>query len=868
MRMSEMKYNSENGKQQLAGFGGINYSSRYKVGELLDSQNLSADEYPWISQRKNTEVFGATTYSNPQAICNARDKLCVVDYKSADEGGNIYYDGVLADGSGIYSIPTEEVALVGLISGNYDTSGITNPQLGDKLFCYLNNKICTYNGTEWDFAGGTAPKTDVKYTYNGNDYVWVRMLTPSTISSVYSFIRICYLRTMGIVAPADAGIEDLAAGDKYCFHTNPGQAANNGQKIFKIYTYNGSAWDSGTTPVAGILYYFTDVGMFYIWNPYYTGYIINLEDGSGRSEYAGCLQAISLNGYVLSDQEKQLIPFGDKVMILPDRLYYTLTQEAEDEEDQDINGNLSAFEPIMYFPTVGGINRQGETAKITINKTNATITLSVSDTSSTLIRNMPELKHHTFTNFLDYADNYSAVGHYLRFDYDIPCPLEKVNSFYAGDTITVYQMTEYTGWNLPREDDEPVAGLEKLVIRSISDDGMTLYFDAGALDNCTGLLHPDTVDHPGEYLYDYILHGWAYIEGTAAGYTYDSQNGFYIKREVPGLDYACEHNNRLWGVNNEERTIYGSALGKPLSFYDYGANDSTASYAVAVGSNGDFTGSIGYDSYVCFFKEKCLHKLYGSKPNNFQLVTGTIAGVEKGAHKSMQVINDCLYYKGIDGIYAYSGGTPDLISDNLGTVCYDGGIAGTDGRRYYISMNRESNYNDYDFFVYDTLRGIWLRIDDSRIADFTFLDKNLFYLIRYDRDYVHLFSVGDSPQSNKIYGFGSDNKIINWNAELCPFYEDTQQRKSYLRLHIRYQPVYTQYYPLGGNMLNIYKKAHGVDSDFVLMKSINITSSTAEKTIEIPLPPNRCDSFSIKFTGTGRCRIKSLIREYQKCSER
>ena len=91
-----------------------------------------------------------------------------------------------------------------------------------------------------------------------------------------------------------------------------------------------------------------------------------------------------------------------------------------------------------------------------------------------------------------------------------------------------------------------------------------------------------------------------------------------IKREVPDLDFICESNYRLWGTHGN--TIFSSAFSDPLNFFvrDGLAGDG---YDIQVGSEGEFTGCIPYSSHICFFKENTLHKLYGTKPSNFQINT-------------------------------------------------------------------------------------------------------------------------------------------------------------------------------------------------------------------------------------------------------
>ena len=138
---------------------------------------------------------------------------------------------------------------------------------------------------------------------------------------------------------------------------------------------------------------------------------------------------------------------------------------------------------------------------------------------------------------------------------------------------------------------------------------------------------------------------------------------------IPKLDYICEKDNRLWGVSNKadnevydpetgeyrhytSRVLYASALGLPHRFFDF---DGTAadSYQVAVASEGDFTGIIGYSDSVVAMKEDKVYRVFGDYPAAYQMYEYTIPGCAKGSHASLQIIGEILYYAGRNGIYAY-----------------------------------------------------------------------------------------------------------------------------------------------------------------------------------------------------------------------
>ena len=67
---------------------------------------------------------------------------------------------------------------------------------------------------------------------------------------------------------------------------------------------------------------------------------------------------------------------------------------------------------------------------------------------------------------------------------------------------------------------------------------------------------------------------------------------------MPELDFLCENENRLWGCKGD--TIYASKLGDPFNWNVFDGV-STDSYAVDVGSAGDFTGCFAYRGYPVFF---------------------------------------------------------------------------------------------------------------------------------------------------------------------------------------------------------------------------------------------------------------------------
>lgn len=310
-----------------------------------------------------------------------------------------------------------------------------------------------------------------------------------------------------------------------------------------------------------------------------------------------------------------------------------------------------------------------------------------------------------------------------------------------------------------------------------------------------------------------------------------------LVRPIPDMDYICSSNNRLWGVSNADKTIYASALGKPENFNVFEGVD-TDSYAVPVGSDDDFTGIIGYGNAVLCWKENTLHKIMGDNPSEYYMSTYTVNGVQDGSFLSMQVINEVLYYKGIDGVYAYTGGTPTLISTELGDHRYQYAVAGSDDLHYYISMQRQDE-SAWVLCVYDILRGLWIKEDERRCNSFTELDNHVLFL-----------------SDSQIWQTGQeDGEVIDWMAEFVPFTEDTFSRKIYTRLLVRME----------------LDKGSVVYADVKLdnghWRQVQRIQATSSLTVDIPVRVGRCDRFSVRLRGTGKSVIRTMAREFRTESE-
>ena len=340
----------------------------------------------------------------------------------------------------------------------------------------------------------------------------------------------------------------------------------------------------------------------------------------------------------------------------------------------------------------------------------------------------------------------------------------------------------------------------------------------------------------------------AYIKAVEAGKITVTSNCFTaatetatitLARSVPDLDFICESENRLWGCCNADKTIYASALGDPTNFFTY-EGISTDSYAVAVGSEGNFTGCAKLSTSVLFWKETVLHKMLGSYPAEYALYTYNVEGLQAGCHKSMQVVNETLFYKGLHGIYAYSGGIPALVSRQFGDHEFTDAVGGTDGVRYFLSVKEGARSR---LLAYDIQDGIWLEEDTTAAVDFARIGKDMYFL--------------DSSGSVYLADTGEEDASIEWLMEFVPFYATINYRKRIRKLFLRVTVP-------AGAWLRVEAR---FDSG-VWCEVGKIAGGPCDDVFTMPVQIARCDKFGLRVSGVGPCCLLGLSREFSLGSDK
>lgn len=314
-----------------------------------------------------------------------------------------------------------------------------------------------------------------------------------------------------------------------------------------------------------------------------------------------------------------------------------------------------------------------------------------------------------------------------------------------------------------------------------------------------------------------------------------------IRRRMPVMDFLCESDNRLWGcrygLNNDGQMvneIYACKLGDFRNWECY-QGISTDSYAASCGTDGPFTGAITHLGYPLFFKENCIHKVYGAEPSSFQIQSTACRGVQKGCEHSLAIVRELLMYKARSGICIYDGSLPTDAGYCLGKETYTQASAGANGSKYYISMCNPDG--QWSLFVYDTSVKLWHREDDLQAICFCSYLGNMYCVDAKTKEILCLT------------GGNTYEKQVKWMAESGELGITTPDTKYTSRMSIRLQV------PPGSELRVLVR--YDVSQEWEEVCAIR---GTDLRSFSVPIRPVRCDHMKLRFEGMGEAKIYSIAK--------
>ena len=328
-----------------------------------------------------------------------------------------------------------------------------------------------------------------------------------------------------------------------------------------------------------------------------------------------------------------------------------------------------------------------------------------------------------------------------------------------------------------------------------------------------------------------------------------SAGAISVERRMPHLDFLIESGNRLWGcrygtaLNGEVvNEIYASKLGDFRNWSCF-MGLSTDSYTASCGTDGQFTGAITHLGYPLFFKENCVHKVYGNYPANFQIQDTACRGVQKGCHASLAIVNETLFYKSRGGICAFDGSLPTDASYALGKEAYSDAVGGAHGNKYYVSMKDSSGV--WHLFVYDTEKSMWHREDNLHASAFCSSQSEMYCIDADNRNIITMLGSGTV-----------DDAEVSWEVETGELGISSPDMKYISRIIVR------MFMEIGAKA-DFYAK-YDMSDEWVHICTMR---GTDLRSFSVPIRPRRCDHMKLRIVGEGMTKIYSITKTIEQGSD-
>ena len=317
---------------------------------------------------------------------------------------------------------------------------------------------------------------------------------------------------------------------------------------------------------------------------------------------------------------------------------------------------------------------------------------------------------------------------------------------------------------------------------------------------------------------------------------------------MPPLDLICTGANRVWGCSNSNREIYASELGNARNFSVF-EGLSGDSYAVSVGSPGDFTACCNYLGSPVFFKESEMIVISGSRPAAFTLNSYSVRGVPAHSPDGLCVTGDVLYYISSDGVYAYNGASAVCISHDLGDDIRGirSAVLFGEGEILYVSGLVEDKPVQY---IYDIKRHIWHRAETDRIIGcVSYPDATL--AVSFDGRIASLITL-DKGIPYKYELIGARELTRDWSWETGDISYSTDKK------YLRKLSLDTSC----DEDSRLYISYDGEDFTEIGRFGPHIRGSN-----RITVFPRRCDYFRLRMEGSGAMTLYALTKETEEVRE-
>lgn len=294
---------------------------------------------------------------------------------------------------------------------------------------------------------------------------------------------------------------------------------------------------------------------------------------------------------------------------------------------------------------------------------------------------------------------------------------------------------------------------------------------------------------------------------------------------IPDFSHLLITEDRLFGVDNDEKKLHISALNNPFLFYDNIVEDKDA---WSMNLNSPCTGiTLWKDSIICF-TDSGGFRILGYHAKNFGVRQLSLTGIKKECENSLCRVGDTLYYCSDKGVMKYSGGSDNTVF-HPSLQIKDVKKSTTDGVFVYMLTNDR-------MWIYDTVTSLCWSEDNKNILDVFNFEGETF--IALDQAIYLVNGKGDIQ--------------VDWSFKL-PFLPNDKYQKI---IPLYFNLIYNQ---TSDCVINLQYKPFGEN----LWKNLGSYHLKDEGNLKIQLPKGYCNGFEIKASGYGMFRPENWFVSYR-----
>ena len=266
---------------------------------------------------------------------------------------------------------------------------------------------------------------------------------------------------------------------------------------------------------------------------------------------------------------------------------------------------------------------------------------------------------------------------------------------------------------------------------------------------------------------------------------------------------------------------------------EWGSYDgiSTDAWAATVGSDGDFTGACVYANSVLFFKENCVHIVYGTKASNFTVSTIKLRGVQSGSGGLLCISDGLLYYKAPEGLFCFNGSAAHRIDSKLGGDITDTAVMTADGR--YIVMAA----NDGTVYFYDKRYAAWYERRLSSVCSAHEVNGRLYAVAK-----------GNSGKLTVIRLVGTDSDAKKQAENSFEAVSGDIGRGKVFNIYKKLRAA-VRYCRKNNEVPGLSLYVSGDGGEWKKVAEYNSAESKSEEITAAPIIPLRCKTVRIKISG-------------------